>query len=135
QHKLYYAYQNNGAYLDYLGQSQQLKANSQSLKAKGLRVVASRSHLNDETQAYLDQLNQPEIVSMGSSLKLVAIAEGKADLYPRFAPTMEWDTAAADAVVREAGGQVLIRNLKTPVQYNKVDLLNPHFLVTCNLED
>lgn len=133
QNKLYYASQNNGAYLDYNNQSQKLKANSQTLKARGIKVVASRSHLNDETQAYLDQLNDPEIVSMGSSLKLLAIAEGTADIYPRFAPTMEWDTAAAQAIVAEAGGEVLIKDSDVSVIYNKPDLLNPHFLVTCQL--
>lgn len=133
QNKLYHAYQKNGAYLDYHGQSEKLIANSQQLSANGIKVVASRSHLNDETQAYLDQLNQPEIVSMGSSLKLIAIAEGSADLYPRFAPTMEWDTAAAQAIVIEAGGKVFIKDSKTAVEYNKPNLLNPHFLVTCQL--
>ncbi|MDW3208233.1 MAG: 3'(2'),5'-bisphosphate nucleotidase CysQ [Reichenbachiella sp.] len=133
QNKLYYASQNNGAYLDHNGQGQKLAANSQQPNAKGIKVVASRSHLNDETQAYINQLNEPEIVSMGSSLKLIAVAESKADLYPRFAPTMEWDTAAAHAIVIEAGGQVQIKDSQSQVEYNKPNLLNPHFLVTCQL--
>ncbi len=133
QNKLYYASQNNGAYLDHNDQGQKLAANSQQPNAKGIKVVASRSHLNDETQAYINQLNEPEIVSMGSSLKLIAVAESKADLYPRFAPTMEWDTAAAHAIVIEAGGQVQIKDSQSQVEYNKPNLLNPHFLVTCQL--
>lgn len=133
QNKLYYASKGNGAFLGHEGVVKKLKVNEQSLTANHLKVVASRSHLNDETQAYLDQLNQPEIVSMGSSLKLIAVAEGTADLYPRFAPTMEWDTAAAQAVVAEACGQVLVKGTETPLSYNKPDLLNPHFLVTCHL--
>jgi 3'(2'), 5'-bisphosphate nucleotidase len=65
---------------------------------------------------------------MGSSLKLCLVAEGRADIYPRLAPTSEWDTAAADAVVRAAGGTVVNTSFE-PLQYNKQDILNPHFLV------
>lgn len=133
QNKLYYASLNQGAYLEEAGKSQKLKTNSQKPTAKGLKVVASRSHLNDETRTYMYTLNEPEIVSMGSSLKLIAVAEGTADLYPRFAPTMEWDTAAAQAIVTEAEGYVLVKNSESAVQYNKHDLLNPHFLVTCHI--
>ena len=91
--------------------------------------MASRSHLNAETQVFLDNLIKPEILSKGSSLKLLMVAEGEAHLYPRFAPTMEWDTAAAQIIVEEAGGQVIIQNSQTPVNYNKESLLNPYFLV------
>ncbi|OEK06792.1 3'(2'),5'-bisphosphate nucleotidase CysQ [Roseivirga misakiensis] len=91
-----------------------------------LRVVASRSHLNEETQAFLDKLNEPEIVSMGSSLKFMVIAEGNADVYPRFAPTMEWDTAAAHAVLNELNGKVFAQDGKS-LEYNKKNLLNPYF--------
>jgi 3'(2'), 5'-bisphosphate nucleotidase len=94
-----------------------------------LKVVASRSHLNAETQVFLDNLIKPEILSKGSSLKLLMVAEGEAHLYPRFAPTMEWDTAAAQIIVEEAGGQVIIQNSQTPVNYNKKSLLNPYFVV------
>lgn len=94
-----------------------------------LSVVASRSHLNAETQAFLELLNEPKIVSKGSSLKFLMVAEGGAHLYPRYAPTMEWDTAAAQIIVEEAGGKVLIANTTEEVIYNKHNLLNPHFLV------
>lgn len=98
------------------------------VERKGLKVVASRSHLNDDTKSFMDGLNKPEIVSMGSSLKFIMVAEGKADIYPRFAPTMEWDTAAAHAVVKSLNGTV-----ETPegreLVYNKEDLLNPYFRV------
>lgn len=93
-----------------------------------LRIVASRSHLNDETQAFLDDLNSPLIVSMGSSLKFMMIAEGKADIYPRFAPTMEWDTAAAHAIISSLGGRVESPD-GVELIYNKHNLLNPHFRV------
>ena len=85
--------------------------------------------MNDDTQAYINNLSEPALTSMGSSLKLLLVAEGKADLYPRFAPTMEWDTAAADAIVRAAGGKVLQKGKEEMLEYNKKDLLNPHFLV------
>ena len=69
-----------------------------------------------------------ETVSIGSSLKLCLIAEGKADVYPRFAPTMEWDTAAGHAIVRAAGKEVYQAGSLLPLQYNKTDLLNPWFI-------
>lgn len=133
QNKLYSAVLSEGAFIDHNGEKSKLICNSYSPDQKGLKVVASRSHLNDETKAFMDKLDHPEIVSMGSSLKLIAVAEGAADLYPRYAPTMEWDTAAADMIVREAGGKVLIKGTKDHVTYNKEDLLNPHFLVTGRL--
>lgn len=93
-----------------------------------LKVVASRSHAGPDLQSFLDSLGDYDVVSMGSSLKLCLVAEGAAHLYPRLGPTMEWDTAAADAIVRIAGGQVT--NLdKSPLHYNKPDLLNPYFMV------
>ena len=96
------------------------------ISRQGLKVVASRSHLNDETKEFLTGLNNPDIVSMGSSLKFMMIAEGKADIYPRFAPTMEWDTAAAHAIMLALGGNVF-DNKQKPLMYNKENLLNPHF--------
>jgi len=93
-----------------------------------LKVVASRSHAGPDLQAFLDKLGDYDVISMGSSLKLCLVAEGAAHLYPRLGPTMEWDTAAAHAVVNAAGGQV--ENLeKEPLQYNKENLLNPYFMV------
>lgn len=95
-------------------------------------VVASRSHLTPETEAYITEMKQThtqvETISSGSSLKLCLIAEGKADVYPRFAPTMEWDTAAGHAIIRAAGKEVYQANTRQPLQYNKADLLNPWFI-------
>jgi 3'(2'), 5'-bisphosphate nucleotidase len=96
-------------------------------------VVASKSHLNDETKAFIETLKSDKpkkFLSRGSSLKLCIVAEGAADVYPRLAPTMEWDTAAADAVVRKVGGKVVDFELGNPLKYNKQNLLNPHFIVT-----
>jgi 3'(2'), 5'-bisphosphate nucleotidase len=108
---------------------QMIQSASFDLNQSGLKVVASRSHLNPETQVFLDTLIKPKILSKGSSLKLLMVAEGAAHLYPRFAPTMEWDTAAAQIIVEEAGGKVVIQNSRIPVNYNKENLLNPYFLV------
>lgn len=100
-----------------------------------LVVVASRSHLSDETKAYIDCLRKeyPSVrkVSAGSSIKLCLVAEGKANVYPRFAPTMEWDTAAGHAICRAAGCDVYAvgQGDPTPLRYNKADLHNPWFVV------
>jgi len=96
-----------------------------------LKVVASKSHLSNETQEFIDNLDTKTIeqVSKGSSLKLCMVAEGVADIYPRLAPTMEWDTGAAHAVVLEAGKTVSIFDNSQSLQYNKKNLLNPWFVV------
>lgn len=92
-------------------------------------VVGSRSHMSDEVKAYLERLGQHELVSMGSSLKFCLVAEGEADLYPRLGLTSEWDTAAAQCIVEQAGGCVVTLDNK-PLLYNsKESLLNPHFMV------
>lgn len=97
-------------------------------KQPGLKVVASRSHMNDETQKFIDALEAPVLVSSGSSLKFMLLASGKADVYPRFAPTMEWDTAAGHAIVDEVGLRVVQKDYDSEIIYNKPDLLNPHFI-------
>jgi 3'(2'), 5'-bisphosphate nucleotidase len=99
------------------------------LKSENLRVVASRSHLSAETQEFIDALRLPQLVSRGSSLKFLLLAEGAADVYPRFAPTMEWDTAAAHCIVNETGLKVYRYPTSSELDYNKRDLLNPGFLV------
>ena len=98
------------------------------------RVVASRSHLSAETQEFIDRLKaahgEVDTVSAGSSLKLCLVAEGKADVYPRLAPTMEWDTAAGHAIARAAGCTVMQAGTTEPLHYNKENLLNPFFVVS-----
>ena len=95
-------------------------------------VVASRSHLTPETAEYIEELKKDhaelETVSAGSSLKICLIAEGKADVYPRFAPTMEWDTAAGHAIARAAGHEIYQGKSSVPLVYNKENLLNPWFI-------
>lgn len=96
-------------------------------------VVASRSHLSQETADFIETLRKEhprlETVSIGSSLKICLVGEGTADIYPRFAPTMEWDTAAGHAIVRAAGKEVRHTDRRTPLRYNKEDLHNPYFIV------
>lgn len=106
-----------------------LKAGSDRQK---LRVVASRRHRGELLDACITKLEahfgEIEVVSMGSSLKICLLAEGKADIYPRLAPTCEWDTAAAHAILAAAGGEVVDTRFQ-PLHYNqKADLLNPHFV-------
>lgn len=96
-------------------------------------VVGSRSHMSEETEAFINEQKaiypKVDILSKGSSLKLCMVAEGSADSYPRFAPTMEWDTAAGQAIVLASGAQVINWDTKELMQYNKENLLNSWFLV------
>lgn len=134
---VYFAARGHGAFLKREGQEIRLpKHPLLDLSRPELRVVASRSHMNEETQAFISTLKRPVLVSKGSSLKFMLLAEGQADVYPRYAPTMEWDTAAAQAVVSEVGLKVL-RHVKEQERgahtdelvYNKEELQNPYFLV------
>lgn len=96
-------------------------------------IVASRSHLSPETEAYIQEKEKQqgavELISSGSSIKICLVAQGSAQVYPRFAPTMEWDTAAGHAIARAAGMEVYQADGEIPLQYNKEDLLNPWFIV------
>ncbi len=99
--------------------------------AEGLVVVASRSHGDPaRLDAFLEGRKVAKLINAGSALKFCRVAEGEADLYPRFGPTMEWDTAAAQAVLEAAGGQVLVLETMQPLAYGKPDWRNPHFLAT-----
>lgn len=102
-------------------------------KKTKIKVVASRSHLTDEVKEFVENLKRQgkevDFISSGSSLKFCLVAEGSADVYPRFGPTMEWDTAAAHAVATEAGLKVLNAQSREPLIYNKENLLNPWFVV------
>lgn len=130
----YYGEKHSGAYKIENGEITKIESSAVPYTEKqNIKVVASRSHLSAETQQFIDDLQQQgktvEFVSMGSSLKLCLVAEGVADVYPRFASTMEWDTAAAQAVVEAAKRKVLVHNCDLPLRYNKENLLNPWFLV------
>lgn len=97
-----------------------------------IKIVGSRSHLNADTERFISEIeknNKVEIVSKGSSLKFCLVAEGEAHIYPRYAPTMEWDTAAGQAICQAAGIKVIDNSTQQPLRYNKENLLNPYFLV------
>ena len=100
------------------------------LQARSLKFCVSRSHLSPATEAYLADFDEPLPVAMGSALKFCGIAEGHIDVYPRLAPTMEWDTAAGQAIVEAVGGSVRVYPGDEPMRYNKEELVNPHFVAT-----
>jgi 3'(2'), 5'-bisphosphate nucleotidase len=104
-----------------------------SVNSELVRVVGSRSHMSEATENFVGSLKgvyeKVDIVSKGSSLKFCLVAEGKADVYPRFAPTMEWDTAAGQAICDAVGLQVISKETDKPLLYNKQNLLNPWFIV------
>jgi len=112
-----------------------LEVLKKNFSKKGLNIVASASHLNDKTKQFIELFDEPNIINTGSSIKLLWVAEGKADIYPRLAPTSEWDTCAAHAVVKYAGGKVLqyekidFTLLDKELEYNKENILNPYFIV------
>jgi len=137
---LYYGGEKIGAYKVENGKT--IKLNPvKTEKNSYLTVIASKSHLNEETKEFIkiieNHFNNVETISIGSSLKICLVAEGKADIYPRIAPTMEWDTAAAHAVLSASGGKMVkykkTQNLKEiknlpELEYNKENLLNPYFI-------
>ena len=96
---------------------------------EGLRVVVSRSHMSEETSDYVNKLTNPELISCGSSLKFLYIADNKADIYPRFGPTMEWDTAAAHSILNALDINVINLETGRELSYNKENLLNPYFII------
>ena len=125
----YWAKQDEGAFKD--GQKLPLETLDQRNTYK---IVASRSHMSDETQAFIDAIDidkEKELISIGSSLKICLVAEGEADVYPRLGPTMEWDTGAAHVIVNESGGQLIDQKNNSKLKYNtKEKLLNNYFIVT-----
>lgn len=126
---MYYAKKGSGAFKN----KERLPIQSNDVPEERLTVVASKSHLSEETEAFIDSLKagtgELTFVSKGSSLKLCMVAEGSADIYPRLAPTMEWDTAAADAIIRESGKMTFCYPDESALIYNKANLLNPWFIV------
>jgi 3'(2'), 5'-bisphosphate nucleotidase len=139
---MYWGY-NSGSYrldtrkldIEKIANYKEIKINSEQLPCishEGYLVLGSRSHMNIETESFINELKimHPELsfISRGSSLKFCTLAEGGADVYPRFGPTMEWDTAAGHAVAFYAGCTVDQAENGFPVIYNKPSLLNPFFI-------
>lgn len=138
--EMYYAKRGEGAYKMVLEEGAWGAAKKLPIPRSDDRlvVVASKSHLSKETRLFIEKLQDSslmthrsslECISKGSSLKLCMVAEGSADIYPRLAPTMEWDTAASCAIVCEAGKMTYHTDESTPLSYNKESLLNPWFIV------
>ena len=124
----YFACKGEGAYKQEPGKNTRA-IHSRKKPSKKTTVAGSRSHRGDSLLKFLDQIGPYDIISMGSSLKSCLVAEGKADIYPRLGPTSEWDTAAAQSIVEEAGGIIVDLHMQ-PLRYNtKRSLLNPYFLV------
>lgn len=128
--RMYFAEQHTGAFRqDGSADAVEIKVAAEPLVGEIWNVVGSRRHGAEALEKFSAKLGSVKTVSMGSSLKLCLVAEGKAHLYPRLAPTCEWDTAAAHAVVEIAGGQVLAPDLKPLTYGQKENLLNPYFIV------
>ena len=125
---LYYATKDEGAFKQKGDQSPEKIEHSEYDKSEPARIMVSRSHRGSDTKEKLAEMGIEvrEEIPSGSSLKICAVAEGKADLYPRFGPTMEWDTAAADAVYRYSGKNGAS---ESPLKYNKEDMHNPEFII------
>jgi len=140
---LYFAWEGGGAYrLENAATHRTASAYERAAMADRLplhherssfTIVASRSHKSPETEAYIQRMEEEHgsvaLTSMGSALKICLVAEGAADAYPRYAPTMEWDTAAGHAIVNEAGIQLLDVTTDAPMRYNKYELVNNWFIV------
>ncbi len=133
--EMYWGIYGNGAFSEINGEVEKMQVSTYSKSDKNLKLVCSRSHLNEATQAIVNEYNNPELVASGSSLKFMKIAKGDAHVYPRMAPTMEWDTCAAQAILEEAGGSVLQADSGEAVVYNKENLLNPSFIALANQVD
>lgn len=136
KNQMYYAVENKGAFkIDENGNKTKLMVND--VKENEIALIGSRSHPSPEFDAYLKDMETKyatvNFVPAGSSLKFCLVAEGKADVYPRLGPTMEWDTAAGHALVLEAGARVKVYGGETDLQYNKENLLNPFFIVEKNV--
>ena len=124
----WYGSSDSGSFIHKNNESRKIKIkdNENSI----VKVVSSRSHANNpKLEEYLKKFKHYELVKMGSSIKMCLVADGSADCYPRFGPTMEWDTGAAHAVVKFAGGNIFNINTHSELKYNKENLLNPGFIV------
>lgn len=124
--KTYYAASGQGAFVKTVTGVQPIHVSSVS---KTVKVVGSRSHPSPDLAGYLAQFSEHEMIPVGSSLKFCLVAEGAADIYPRFGPTMQWDTAAGHIVALEAGASVCFDGITTQV-YHREKLLNPNFIVS-----
>jgi 3'(2'), 5'-bisphosphate nucleotidase len=127
--QMYWGGKDFGSYLRMSGATVGVKISSNSNSKKKYKVLVSRSHLNQETVEFTKKLGAIKFLKVGSSLKFCKIASGAADIYPRFAPTYEWDTAAGQAVLEGAGGYV-VDTFGAQLKYGKESLINPSFIAS-----
>ena len=124
---LFWGCQDKGSYKSNIGNSyNSISVNSQL--SDPVQIAGSRSHPSTKMNVFTSQFEKYEIKPMGSSLKICSVADGSVDFYPRLGPTKEWDTGAAHAVLRAAGGEIIKYGTNEPLEYNKQNLLNPEFI-------
>ena len=127
--KLWYGLKDHGSFI-INNKQEPIKISKKEPSNGTIKIVSSRSHANNEKlKNYLKQFKKYELVNMGSSIKMCLVADGTAHYYPRFGPTMEWDTGAAHAVVKYANGNIYNIDTDEELNYNKENLLNPGFIV------
>ena len=128
--EMYYAVKDQGAFEIKNGIKSQISVSRFNLQQKGIKVVSSRSYMDINTSSYIDVLDAPEMIKLGSSLKFVSIAKGESDYYPRMIHIMEWDTAAGQIIIEEAGGSLVDSQTGLPLAYNKSTMVNPTFIAS-----
>ncbi len=141
---IYFSFKNGGSYKlniekdkkinNYFEHSIKLKTATKSIN-DSLKVICSKSHPNDEFEKWIAKnVTKYELIKKGSSLKFCNIAEGTADLYPRFKPTSEWDIAAGHLIIIEAGGEIESIDKKEILYNFKESVISPHFIASCKLK-
>ncbi len=132
--RLFYALKGNGAWVIKGDEKTKLEVKSISASDENLVFGVSRSHRSDDQQEYINQFKNPQYLSKGSILKMISITTGEIDIYPRFdEKTKEWDIAAGQIILEEAGGKVIHKVTGEPITYNKESLQSPPFIATANM--
>ena len=133
---VYFAVKNEGAFKIENNLKEKIHCNVFKINGLNLKIPVSRSYLNEETKTLIaENFNDPILIARGSALKFTDIAEGSADIYPRIGTTMEWDTAAPQIILEEAGGKILHLETREPLVYNKESLKYPNFVAMGQIID
>lgn len=128
--RFYYGLTGEGSFEVTSEGRRKLMVSRYSMQSEGIRVVMSRTHTEPATMEYLARLRRPKTIYLGSALKFIALAEGQADYYPRMLSIMEWDTAAGQVLIEEAGGSLVDAATGSPLVYNKKSFHNPYFIAS-----
>jgi len=126
--EMYYGIEGKGAFKEQKGKKFSINCKKTDLEKENLKFLISRSHISKSDKKYLESFKSPIVQNMGSSLKFMRIAEGKADVYFRYTPTMEWDTAASQIIIEESGAIMFDIVTEERLKYNKQSLVNPGFV-------